>query len=560
VKRLLLALLATAAALLVAEGALSLTLNRSLTRMVRDEHAPPRPAPPPARPAAPPQGSPGLYRVHPDPRVGYVLKTNAELKIFDGVIHSDELGLRKRPLPPRGDEALKLVVLGDSVAFGYGLNDDQTLAHQLELLLNTAGETAARAAARSAGTAGASEADGASVAPARPVECRTVAIPGWNHRNAVSCLLDHLDALDPDVVVYLPIPNDLLDSDGVNEDGNRRQTIDAASHDPWLSVNQLASILFARHAATTLEERGAVPWIWLGPDGIMSDLSAESHRRYDENVDSIALLAATIARRGGKLLLLQWLDDQYGWTVRLRLAERGLQVPVLPLFSAIPAALTLGFDPHPNAETVQGMASWVAADLIRRGWVPGELATIPPASEAVRAARGPDRPLAQAAVKATSAQWNAWARLQPAIDLQALLGVGQILGGVNIDGTAGPRALFLLPRGAPTLSVRLAGVAGRPDLYPLEVGVQIDDQLAGTVRIEGEAEVEASFDVPQRPVPAPPIEVRLIPERFAAVRNSDVGWQLVSCRPVRLQCGMPAPEGELPDAQRPPDGTPYPRR
>jgi len=178
----------------------------------------------------------------------------------------------------------------------------------------------------------------------------------------------------------------------------------------------------------------------------------------------------------------------------------------------------------------------------------------------VRAARGPDRPLAQAAVKATSAQWNAWARLQPAIDLPALLGVGQILGGVNIDGTAGPRALFLLPRGAPTLSVRLAGVAGRPDLYPLEVGVQIDDQLAGTVRIEGEAEVEASFDVPQRPVPAPPIEVRLIPERFAAVRNPDVGWQLVSCRPVRLQCGTPAPEGELPDAQRPPDGTPYPRR
>ena len=554
-KRLLLALLATAAALLVAEGALSLALDRSLARMARDEHAPRRPpaSAPPARPAPPPQGSPGLYRVHPDPRVGYVLKANAELKIFDGVIHSDELGLRQRPLPPRGAEALKIVVLGDSVAFGYGLNDDQTLAHQLELLLNTAGETAVRAAARVAGgTAG-------DVAPARPVECRTVAIPGWNHRNAVSCLLDHLDALDPDLVVYLPIPNDLLDSDGVNEDGNRRQTIDAASHDPWLSVNQLASLLFTRHAATTLEERGEVPWIWLGPDAIITDLSAESHRRYDENVDSIALLAATMARRGGKLLLLQWLDDQYGWSVRLRLAERGVQVPVLPMFSEIPAALTLGFDAHPNAETVQGMASWVASDLIRRGWVPGELATIPPASEAVRAARGPDRPLAQAAVKATHAQWDAWARLQAAIDLQTLLGVGQILGGVNIDGTAGARALFLLPRGAPTLDVRLAGVAGRPDLYPMEVGVQIDDRLAGSLRIEGEAEVETSFEVPQRPAPAPPIEVRLIPERFAAVQNADVGWQLVSFRPVRLQCGTPAPEGELPDAPRPPDGTPYPR-
>ncbi|HZJ69358.1 MAG TPA: hypothetical protein VFF36_00365, partial [Planctomycetota bacterium] len=330
-KRVLLALLATAAALVVVEGVLSLAIDRSLARMLRGEPVAPRPAPPPTRPAPPPEGSRGLYRVHPDPRVGYVLTPNAELKIFDGLIHSDALGLRRRPRPPRGPDALRIVVLGDSVAFGYGLNDDQTLAHRLELLLNTAGEAAARAAgaqARAGGVAAGGASGAASVAPPRPVECQTVAVPGWNHRNAVYCLLDHLDALDPDLVVYLPIPNDLLDSDGINEDGNRRQTIDATSHDPWLSVNQLASVLFARNAAQTLEERGAVPWIWLGPDALMSDLSAESHRRYDENVDSIALLAQTIERRGGQLLLLQWLDDHYGRSLRLRLAERGLRIPV----------------------------------------------------------------------------------------------------------------------------------------------------------------------------------------------------------------------------------------
>jgi hypothetical protein len=94
----------------------------------------------------------------------------------------------------------------------------------------------------------------------------------------------------------------------------------------------------------------------------------------------------------------------------------------------------------------------------------------------------------------------------------------------------------------------------------MEVGVQVDDRLAGTLRIEGEAEVEASFEVPQRPAPAPPIEVLLVPERFAAAHDGDVGWQLVSFRPRRLQCGTPAPEGELPAATRPPDGTPYPMR
>ena len=543
-KRLLLVLAAAALAVAVVEGVYSLGFDRSLVRRALEGRASQPVAPTPREGPGGPADALGIYRVHPDPRVAYVLRPDAELAIFEGRIHSDELGLRRRPLPPRGPDALRIVVLGDSVAFGYGLDDDETLANRLELLLNAAGEAA--------GVAGG--------APARPVECRTVAIPGWNHRNAVWCLLDHLEALDPDLVLYLPIANDMLDSDGVDENGNRRWTIDAASREPWLSVNQLASIAFAVQAMDAVKAEGKVAWSWLGPDAILADLSPGSDRRYDDNLDSIRLLERTLARRDGKLLLLQYQDDEYMRHLRRRFIEEGLDPPLLPLFDIVPEALTLGFDPHPAAATIEAVARWAAADLLARGWVAGDPAAIPAVPDAIAAHREPTRTRAEVYQRSAALRWESWARLQPAIDLATYLGVRQAIGGLNADGSAGARALFLLPRGGPELVVRLAGVPSRPDLYPMSVAVEIDDRPAGSVRLEGEGVVEARFDVPPQPAPAAPIEVRLIPERYGAVRLRDVGWQLVSFRPLRLQCGTPPADGALPDVPVPAAGTPYPMR
>src|SRR5262245_13380402 len=138
--KLMLAVLTGGLVVVAAEGVVSLATNRSLARRVRDGHAgldrlPESPRALTAgdedrRKAA--LANPGLYRVHRDPLVGYVLKTNAQQQILDGQTRSDHLGLRCRPAGDIPDGAVRLVVLGDSVAFGYGLNDEQTLAQQLE--------------------------------------------------------------------------------------------------------------------------------------------------------------------------------------------------------------------------------------------------------------------------------------------------------------------------------------------------------------------------------------------------------------------------------------------
>jgi hypothetical protein len=515
-RRLLLVLVVGARALLVAVGVLSAAGGRSLLAGIRPSRGFTRRAPPePKLPAV--ADRPGLYSLHVDPRVGYVMHARAELEILDGRFRTDEQGLRRRALPARGDDPLRVIVLGDSVAFGYGLKDEDTLAHQLEVLLNQTLPAAAR-----------------------PVECRTVAMPGWNHRNAAHCLLDHMDALDPDIVAYLPIPNDLFDTDGVNELGRRRSALDPASADVWLSVNQLAGIRFAIDATDMLRERGQEDLFnFIGPDVVTADLTAESQRRYRENVGSIRLMQEQLARRGGRLILLQWQDERYAWHLRRYMKDEGVVVPVVPLYANVTADLTLGYDPHPNAETVRTMAIWTAADLIARGWIPGaDAAALPAPSADAQARRSPDRDADDLARTSQRVLYGTFHRLNPVLDFRTFSGIGQIYGGVNIDGTVGSKALFIMPRQGPRITVRLAPIEERPDLYPLEVTVRADGVEVGRMTIPPRGEVEASFEIVPQADPPPPLEVLLEPARYVVTRGSN-GWQMTSFRPLRITCLPP---------------------
>ena len=63
---------------------------------------------------------PGDYRVHADPRVSYVLKPEARLEIAGAPVDSDLAGMRRRASAEPGDPQ-RIVLLGDSIVFGYGV-------------------------------------------------------------------------------------------------------------------------------------------------------------------------------------------------------------------------------------------------------------------------------------------------------------------------------------------------------------------------------------------------------------------------------------------------------
>jgi lysophospholipase L1-like esterase len=139
-----------------------------------------------------------VYRV--DPQVRYVLMPNQKGWIDDGFVTTNSRGFRGREVDspkPRG--RMRIVVLGDSLAFGWGVNDAETFSSQLEQQLH----------ARK---------------PGLDLDVVNLGVPGYATRQEVALLKRNLAALEPDVVLVGFYTNDLpdtLDDKGSGGSGTR---------------------------------------------------------------------------------------------------------------------------------------------------------------------------------------------------------------------------------------------------------------------------------------------------------------------------------------------------
>jgi len=149
--------------------------------------------------------APGMYVA--DPSVGYVLKPG-----FAGIIERSEFrvpftvneaGLRGPTPRPRTENTFRILVLGDSMAFGFGVLDDETFSVQLENMF-------------------------AGRFPSLDVQVLNGSVPGYGTADELAFLKSRGAALDPDLVVvqFFSI-NDILESLGPAAEW-------AAVEDGWL--------------------------------------------------------------------------------------------------------------------------------------------------------------------------------------------------------------------------------------------------------------------------------------------------------------------------------------
>ncbi len=503
-KKLCVSLVSLVVITLLAEGVLSLFLGTSLRRLGRGASLLERLQE--QQPTSDRDSflaalrTPGPYRVPEDPLVAITLKAEAEIEYLGQRFRTDSLGLRPRAGPPPAADAFHLVVLGDSVAYGQGLAPEQVLAAQLEQVL-------------------------AGVRPdgAREVVCSTVAVPGWNPRNSTRHLLDHLDRIAPDLVLFVPVENDLVDSFAVSESGQRRVAGDPGVPGPLctvappyevfrhLGLEMLGPRAFARRESQL--DYGA----WSLPAGL-----TESGRfRLEDARASLVQLARRLERVGARLVLAPYAQHDLHRALRARLLEHGLDLPVLSLLDEFLHADGLGKDPHPNAETTRALALWAAEGLFAQGLLPFERARALPEIPARLAGRRA-RELAPAELVAWRAEYERaqaaalLARIAPA----ELLGVFQIYGGVNADGTLGSEAALVLPAGR-RLRLELEGVLDAPGLYPLSVAVDAAGTRLGEVVVPAPAQpVAAEFALAPEQAAAP-FEVRLLASDWGLGRVLD---------------------------------------
>jgi lysophospholipase L1-like esterase len=97
-------------------------------------------------------------------------------------IATNEIGMRDRPLQPHSASAVSLLILGDSVAFGWGVRVEDTFARQLETTLRFEG---------------------------RPVRTLNASVPGYNTYQEWTFLRLNAQRLRPDRVLLLYVDNDI---------------------------------------------------------------------------------------------------------------------------------------------------------------------------------------------------------------------------------------------------------------------------------------------------------------------------------------------------------------
>ncbi|MCA8943768.1 MAG: SGNH/GDSL hydrolase family protein [Planctomycetes bacterium] len=430
--RLLVSVVAAIVALLLAEGAWSLVTGRSLVH----------PAPLARMQAldaeriAAAARTVGPFAADEDPVVGFHVKGSAAREFLGVAASTDRFGMRARLGGDPADDAVRIAILGDSVAFGFGVPDGQTLGHHLEELLATA------------------------MGPntARPF-VTTVACPGWNFQNQARYLQDHLARIDPDIVVMLPIGNDLDDGFGVDEAGQRSWPQRPGA--PFVGVEVWTGFVLERWKRHGENIAGTQTWPLL-----MSGLSPESERRWSAYLRAIDELRDRLERHGAPLLVAFSERDEFARVLHERLTRELPGSPVMGLHGPREAEDCIANDPHPNGRWHRESARRIARRLIESGWLVGaDAAALPPGDP-----RYADRGFEPTEWSVPEEYRAAWGALYgDRFDLAAGAGLWQVYGGVHpADGTVGVGCFLGLRKpGARRLVATIRPLDRASGVYPV---------------------------------------------------------------------------------------------
>lgn len=287
---------------------------------------------------------PPIYQKNEDPRIGYELKPNISEKAFRSTITTNELGFRG---PELKEEKPVIAVLGDSITFGYGVEDDESFPAKLQEQFPE-------------------------------YEIVNMGVPGYNMDQEVAVYETKAVSLDPTAAMLLFYFNDLnndppsiLDETGVlrpfdwtpEQNKCTKQTVGALSFIPgscWLNTHstifiklkKIANLIassrnIAREKETSQEE----------PARDAFDLAVVNE--YEKKLDRLVeLMPAKMPRVF--VIVPDFSRHPVILPQLIRIAkERGfLVVDLYEVFGT--EGKTLGWDAHPHPDMLKQAAEYVA--------------------------------------------------------------------------------------------------------------------------------------------------------------------------------------------------------
>lgn len=132
-----------------------------------------------------------VYDVHLDPDVGRILQPNlAGRELLGKELSTNQYGLRERRFAWRKPKGVtRVILLGDSYIYGYGIEAHERVGVHLERILGPH-------------------------CPTPKLEVLHFGVSSWNLQSECAFLLRQLGALDPDLVVQVGFVNDIGDTMG----------------------------------------------------------------------------------------------------------------------------------------------------------------------------------------------------------------------------------------------------------------------------------------------------------------------------------------------------------
>ena len=429
------------------------------------------------------QAGSGLYDSHSDAEVGRILQPNIrERSAENTVVSSNAYGLREREYAlPKPSGTVRVVLLGDSFVFGYGVAAEDRLGVHLERWLREKAQGF----------------DG-------EIECLHIGVTSWDIPTAATYLRRQLGDMQPDLVIHISLPNDIEGTVGVRGFGT------------WSRFYPRF-----RHRADSVIRTGfAVHDLGFSRLGYLRyGLDHEGRSRYADAVDHIRTLTGALEQAGASYrMLLNYRHLQ-------PLAHRFLG-PYLPPEQLVYLSADFGTDRkywnspedlHWNPDGHRLVAQMLYGLIVQDDLLPQ--LQLPPWTEAEDALREiVDRVQREDFIEQSLErilQAHKMPKPKPRIDFNELTPstASQIHGGIDSQNRTSPYAAFVL-RNIGT-ELQLTGSAfDRPELDGAAVRISIDEREVGQRRLESGKDFEWSFPIPAGFEERPYLGVRLESEDY----------------------------------------------
>ena len=424
----------------------------------------------------------GIFDAHPDPDVGRLLQPELVGRIYQGsLVSSNRLGLREREIAlPKPPGITRVVLLGDSYVFGYGIAQEERLGVHLERFLKERSPTETE------------------------IEVLHVAISSWNIRAECSYMRRALDAYDPDLVVQVIVLNDLNDLRGTRGFGTM------GFFSP--QRRERGCGLVTHQAYPPLEPLGRNTWLLAG-------LDHESQSRFQEARHELEQLRDALRQRDTPYLLV------VNFLTATPLAERWIASGFTEeaLFLSTEFGLDLEnrlsrSDSHWNPNGHLQVSRWLYHEIQQRELLPAlELALWDQArdtAQQISSSRAEVQSgfaeayasIEKNAKKSTLSTLN-FSHISPAL-------VRQVHGGVDAEGHVAPyAAIFLARKNGRRLAIR-----ARPFLtHSIPEGktiISVDELEMAEVNLADEAPIQLSLELPPSLLERDYLTVRFVSDDY----------------------------------------------